>query len=169
MRKRHDESFKLNTVSKALKRGPGETLEQVAQGHGIGYSTLTRWMHQVKQGQLSERTAGLLQEKRPKDWTVGEKLQALMDTAGMDDSQRHGYCRQHGFYAHHLTQWKAELMNQDKRPGDDQLKTQNRALKEENRSLQRELKRKEKALAEAAALLVLKKKAQALFDLDEDN
>jgi len=51
----------------------------------------------------------------------------------------------------------------------DKLVAENRTLKQENKQLQRELQRKEKALAEAAALLILKKKAQALFGSDEDN
>lgn len=51
----------------------------------------------------------------------------------------------------------------------DKLAVENRTLKKENKQLQRELQRKEKALAEAAALLILKKKAQALFGSDEVN
>jgi hypothetical protein len=48
-------------------------------------------------------------------------------------------------------------------------KSEIRALKAENKRLQQELNRKDKALAETTALLVLKKKAQALFGSDEDN
>jgi len=46
---------------------------------------------------------------------------------------------------------------------------QMKALKEENKQLSKELRRKDKALAEAAALLVLKKKVDEYWDLKEDS
>ena len=46
---------------------------------------------------------------------------------------------------------------------------ENRQLKNENKALKKELRRKEKALAEAAALLILQKKANRLWGYDEDD
>jgi len=51
---------------------------------------------------------------------------------------------------------------------DLKYKAENVALRKKNADLERELRRKEKALAEAAALLVLKKKADAIWGEDED-
>ena len=70
-------------------------------------------------------------------------------------------------YTHHLHQWKQDFMR-SKTDTTDTLATQNRALKTENKQLQRELARKDKALAEAAALLILQKKVQTLFGWDEE-
>ena len=48
------------------------------------------------------------------------------------------------------------------------LQSENKKLKNENKQLALELRRKEKALAEAAALLILKKKADLIWGVDEE-
>ena len=77
-------------------------------------------------------------------------------------------CREQGLYAHHIKQWKAELDNglMSKQPTEA---AENKRLKQENKALKKELNRKEKALAEAAALLILQKKANRLWGYDEDD
>ena len=71
------------------------------------------------------------------------------------------WCRERGLFAHHLSDWKAAFCAPGKEtvPGLREV----RSLKDENAQLKRELVRKEKALAEAAALLVLQKKFRALW------
>lgn len=171
MKKRHTQSFKLKVVEKALNRTNNDTLESVAKQYGIGYSTLTRWMYEVKQGKLTEeRSAAMPKHKRPVDWSVEEKLQAIMDTERLDERDKGRYCREKGIYQHQIEHWKQQLMSKtDNNEQTQQYKTQIKALKEENKRLQKELARKEKALAEAAALMILKKKAQALFGSDEED
>ena len=51
------------------------------------------------------------------------------------------------------------------RPQSEEVRT----LKKENKSLKKDLNRKEKALAETAALLVLKKKAQEIWGGPEED
>jgi transposase-like protein len=64
-------TFKLNAVEKALGRREDETLEQVAQQIGIGYSTLTRWMTQVNAGKLTATaTPATASARRPEDWSI---------------------------------------------------------------------------------------------------
>jgi hypothetical protein len=71
------------------------------------------------------------------------------------------WCRERGLFAHHLTAWKAAFCSEEKAvPVTREL----RGLKDENEQLKRELLRKDKALAEAAALLVLQKKFRALWE-----
>ena len=60
MRKNHTQSFKIKAVEKALNRAQHQTLGQVADQLSIGYSTLTRWMYEVKQGKLSEDSSAML-------------------------------------------------------------------------------------------------------------
>lgn len=161
--------FKLHAVEKALQRGD-QTLESIAGELGIGYSTLSRWISQVNTGKLTApgvpSTSGL---RRPEDWSAQEQWQALLDTASLTEPALGVYCRRHGIYTHHLQHWKDAFMRKTTDETTQTLKAQNRALKDENKRLQRELHRKEKALAEAAALIVLKKKVQALYGEDEDN
>ena len=79
------------------------------------------------------------------------------------------YCREHGIYSFQLTQWKNAFMTQPKvdkqKPNADEMK----ALITENKQLKQEIRRKDSALAETAALLVLKKKASLIWGELEDD
>ena len=84
----------------------------------------------------------------PMDWRPEERLAALQQSYGLLGEDLNAWCRERGVFAHQLEQWKANFCS---------------TLKVENQSLERELLRKDKALAEAAALLVLQKKFRALL------
>jgi len=89
---------------------------------------------------------------------------ALHESHGLVDEALNAWCRERGLFAHHLAQWGADFCVVG-RAGNRQENAQEiRELKQANMQLQRELNRKEKALAEAAALLVLQKKYRALFE-----
>ena len=108
-------------------------------------------------------------EKTPRQWTAEEKLEIIIACESMDTEQISAHCREQGVYPHHVKQWKAQMlksMSASARPGNP---AQAKQLREENRSLKKELRRKEKALAEAAALLVLKKKAEQIWGTGEDD
>ncbi len=104
-----------------------------------------------------------LRSKRPQDWSLAERLQMLLECHGLDEEALNALCREKGVFRHHLEQWQAAFIAGGSRVNRAQL----RELKVTNKALTRELNRKEKALAEAAALLVLKKKYQALW-VEED-
>ena len=70
------------------------------------------------------------------------------------------WCREQGIFAHHLTAWRADFCNVSNSFKHDKNL---RVLKNKNEQLKRDLARKEKALAEAAALLILQKKFNALW------
>ncbi|WP_440867757.1 transposase [Symbiopectobacterium purcellii] len=74
------------------------------------------------------------------------------------------YCRRKGLYPEQLQQWKDELMQ----PGQREEQAEIKRLRKENQQLNREIARKNKALAEAAALLLLEKKLKALFDEENE-
>ena len=99
-------------------------------------------------------------EKRPQDWSAEEQLLALQETHSLSGDALAAWCREHGVFAHNLTSWKTAFCTESKAaPGNREFKV----LKDENDQLKRELMRKEKALAEAAALLILQKKFRALW------
>jgi hypothetical protein len=100
-------------------------------------------------------------EKRPQDWTPEEQLLALHQTHGLSEEERNAWCRERGLFAHHLVAWHQAMVAPAANSGTPQ---EMRSLKDENQQLKRELARKEKALAEAAALLVLQKKFRALWE-----
>ena len=106
-------------------------------------------------------------ERRPEDWSLSERLQAIIDTGQLDENALNSWCRQQGLYPHHVKQWKEDFVTATPMYKASSNST-HKSLMKENKQLKQELKRKESALAETAALLVLKKKAQQLLG-DEDN
>ena len=107
-----------------------------------------------------------MKSKRPEDWTAEEKLKALLEYDKLDEEQRGKYLREKGLHSIYLQRWQWEFIEayaskkKKTRGGDPKQKR----IKE----LEKELRRKDKALAETAALLVLKKKAQAIWGDPED-
>ena len=80
------------------------------------------------------------------------------------------YCRQRGLYPEQLDAWRTacEQANDWSRASDKQAKAAGRAYRKKVRQLEKDLARKEKALAEAAALLILRKKLNAMFEEEEE-
>lgn len=87
----------------------------------------------------------------------------------MSEEQLNAYCRKSGLYPPQLDQWKEELINELEGKGSSQKKSEQiKALEAEVHQLKKQLNRKDKALAEASAVLFLKKKAQELWGDRED-
>lgn len=176
MRARFNQSFKLQAVEKALSREEGISLAEMAKSLGVGNSTLNKWIYKsrnqtldwVSNGNVST-VRGMVIEKRPQDWTDIEKLNMVIRCGSMSEVELNQHCREQGLYAHHIKQWKDELASGVMTNKQATNAAENRRLKNENKALKKELQRKEKALAEAAALLILQKKVQAIWGSDEDN
>ena len=106
--------------------------------------------------------------KRPQDWSAEEKLQAVIEAATVSEVDLGAFLRRQGLHEAQLTQWRqlvlSGLKRAPKRPGKASTAQARRV-----RELERELARKEKALAEAAALLILKKKVREIWGDEDDN
>ena len=106
--------------------------------------------------------------KRPQDWSAEEKLQAVIEAAAVSEEDLGAFLRRQGLHEAQLTQWRqlvlSGLKQAPKRPGKASTGPDRRV-----RELERELARKEKALAEAAALLILKKKVREIWGDEDDN
>ena len=161
MTAKHSEAFIEQALVKAYSRGK-RTIKSVAQDLNVSYHTLKYWM---KNKAFTKNSTPAAREKRPQDWTSEQQMSALQETHGLCGESLQAWCRERGLFAHHLTSWKAAFCAQGKEtgPGGREVRT----LKEENLKLKRELVRKDRALAEAAALLILQKKFRALWG-DED-
>lgn len=78
------------------------------------------------------------------------------------------YCRENGIYPHHIKQWELDFIN-DNTEKSSLKKLNTKVFKTEINTLKKEIRRKDKALAETAALLVLQKKVHEIWGNDEDN
>jgi transposase-like protein len=158
----HSAEVREAAVRKAATRAAPQ--RTIAQEFGVSVTTVQNWLRQHRHnggGTMAQPA------KRPQDWTAAERLQALIETAGLSEGEVGGWCRGHGLHSHHLLQWRRELTAG--RAGDQAAQETLRALRAENRELKKALRRKEKALAETAALLVLKKKAELIWGEREDD
>lgn len=163
MRKQYSDAFVEQALIKVYSRGEGRTIRDVAGDLNVSYVTLKNW---VKRKSLDDVSASAAKEKRPQDWQRDEQLKALMETHGLGEEALQAWCREHGIFPHHLDSWRQNFITEQAPapvPEGRVLKT----LKNENDELKAELRRKDKALAEAAALLVLQKKFRALWDNED--
>ena len=152
-------------IKKALSRD-AQTIEQIAQENGIGLSTLSKW--------LQKKRAGLPIESRCRQSVESQenpsRLKHVLATANLEETAIGAYCRAHGIYSFQLTQWQEELMSgsSDKKKS-NQNNDEIKVLRAENKRLKQDLRRKETALAESSALLILKKKADLIWGDHEDD
>jgi transposase-like protein len=157
MKSNYSEEFIEQALVKLLSRG-SRSVKSVAQELNVNYHTAKNWL---KRGSTVKAGLVRVKERRPQDWSAQDQLVALHETHGLPGDALQAWCRERGLFAHHLTTWRAAFCETAKAgPGAREL----RSLKEENDQLKRDLLRKEKALSEAAALLILQKKFRALWE-----
>jgi transposase len=162
---RYSFEIKESVIKKVLVGN--KTLESIAREAGISRTTLNCWINDYKSRENNVNSEP--KERRPYDWSVTERIEALMTTGAMSDEEKGCWCRQRGIFMHHLEQWKKDVINGGNMKVSTSVYSEIRDLKKENAVLKKELQRKEKALAETAALLVLKKKADCIWgELKDD-
>jgi len=157
---RYGQAFKDKAVARLL---PPESasLETVAREMGVKAGTLERWSEQAQAQPAREGGAG-------RTWTAGARLEAVITTAAMNEAAKSAWCREHGVYPSDLTQWRASCTTALSAPEEVRASPQaTRADRKRIKELERELRRKDSALAETAALLVLSKKVAAIFNKDK--
>ena len=160
---------KRSIIQQALHRR-NRKISEIAAANNIGHSTLNRWLQRYKQGVVPENKKGSSAAKNTGSLTASEKFDHILATHGLSDVKLGEYCRRHGLYAHELEDWKSEVISSENSDDTSKaLKAELTTLKAENKKLERELKRKDKALAEASALLILKKKADLIWGESEED
>jgi transposase-like protein len=142
------------------------TQDAIAECYGVSRSSVQQWMRQARKVAGAAMTKA---EKRPQDWTAEERFAAILETQGMTEEERGAWCRRHGLHGHQLAQWQRDAVAGSRGELAAREQAELKRLRQENAELKRDLARKDKALAETTALLVLKKKAQLLWGQGEDS
>lgn len=141
------------------------TVVNLSREIGVSEATLYNWKKQFRaKGYVVPKKSTIADQ-----WDGKAKLAAVIQTAAMNEAERSEYCRKHGLYPEQIEAWKTAFEASD--PGEvaPSSKSDLAAERKKSRALEKELRRKEKALAEAAALLTLSKKAQAIWGTNEDD
>ena len=154
---RYGQAFKNKVVAKLLPPNTA-SIEEVSREVGVSVDTLERW-----------RAQALTTPARERAWSAAARFDAVLTTAPMDEATRSAWCREHGVYPQELAAWRASATQalaepEEQRASPKETASDRRRIKK----LERELRRKDKALAETAALLVLSKKLEAIFHKGED-
>jgi transposase len=152
------------SILKKVLRPEGRSIVEVSRETGVNEQTIRNWIKRSESGIFDDGN----QDSCPRFLTPREKYQLVVEAAGIENEKLGEFLRERGLHSEHITIWDQELRDMiDKKndPKDQELKE----LKKKNKELEKELQRKEKALAEAAALLILKKKLDTLTREHEDD
>lgn len=153
----YSDKIKATMVKKLLTQ-PDLSACALAKETGIPQQTLSRWM---RESAIISQQGRTMEAKRPKDWTVMEKFNAVIDYVKLDPAKKGTFLRTRGLHSAQIDMWKQDMLSSlDSSP-------QRRCKKDSKdiriKELEKDLQKKDKALAEAATLLILKKKAQAIW------
>lgn len=163
MTTKYSEEFKSSIIARLLSPN-NVRIPDLAKETGIPKDTLYTW--RIKHRGARSGDPG--QSGQLGQYSAEEKLAVVIETASLNEVEFGEYCRRKGLYPEQITGWKSVIMQgltkEPRKAEREQLLSQSKTIKQ----LERELHRKEKALAEAAALLVLQKKFQALLEGHED-
>ncbi len=159
--------FKEKILTK-LQPPENKSVSEVALEENIPTSTIYTWVSKArKQGQMIPNSSPGNDNK----WRSEDKMRIVIETFSLNEEELGQYCRKHGLYTTDIKRWRELLessFSNHIKPSKE-LAAELKAQKETNKQLERELRTKEKALAETAALLVLRKKADAIWgDPEED-
>jgi len=163
---RYSSELKASIIKKMMPPN-NISVSQLKKETGITDATLYTWRKQAKSQGVPVPGNG----KNPKQWSAEDKFSVLMETAPLNQAELSEYCRSKGLFAEQIAQWKQDFIAGSAQPAQER-KMNSITQKEDKKRIKRlesELNRKEKALAEAAALLVLSKKAQAIWGEAEED
>ena len=160
---RHSIEFKKSAVQKYLSRG-NRTVNEILQEIGVASPTIYQWRNQFA------NVSAMTKSTKPHARTAKEKFKALMEFEALPDEKRGEYLRKNGLHEENLVEWRQQI-EEAFTPRKKSLQERQELAAEKNKikQLEKEIRRKDKALAEVSALLVLKKKADLIWGTTEED
>ena len=142
-----------------------EFITKIAKAERLSEQTLRNWRDKARK----EGYAAPGKDSVPDNWSTKDKFLRVVETDSLNETELAEYARKKGLYIEQIKAWKDACMNANGGIAKEAARL-NRELKDsqkERKKLEKELQRKEKALAEAAALLVLVKSECDLGDPED--
>lgn len=158
---RYSNERKAAVLSRLLPPS-NQSVPEVAESEGICSATLYNWLNQVREQGVPVPGSRV---KHAEQWNGEAKFAVVLETQSMNEAEKSAYCREKGLYPEQVERWRQACIG-----GVGASSADNESLKQarnEIKRLKRAVDRKDKALAESAALLVLSKKFQALWEDEE--
>lgn len=150
--RKFSEDFKDSVVEKIMSRG-SQTITEVCRELGVSKSAVRCWISE------RDRVPGMKNSKGSGQWTAEAKLDAIIKSCSLSEAEMGVFLRQEGLHSHQISEWRAEVLTAlacSRKPGRD-------GSGPRIRELEKDLNRKDKALAEASALLILQKKVNLIW------
>ena len=163
---KYSEHFKVELIHRMMPPN-SEGVANISNETGVPEATLYKWKKQAKSQGLPLPGKNIKSEK----WSPQDKFSVVLETATLSEVELAKYCRSKGLYVEQVKAWRDACMQANggvaKQATDlqSELKNKNKDIKK----LEKELRRKDAALAETAALLVLRKKMNAIWGDNEED
>jgi len=167
--RRYSEAVRAD-VRRRMSPPHRQSVARISAELGIHVVTLYNWRKTWRlQGEVVPAS-----EKEPEGWGATDKFSVVLETAGLNATELSAYCRERGLYPEQVDRWRQASQDANEKPvltlkEQKELERLRAQDQKEIKRLQQELRRKDKALAEAAALLLAAKKIQAFWGEDADD
>lgn len=157
---RYSNSIKESVLRRILPPN-NEKVKLVSTELGIPSSTISTWLYKARRNNSIP-----INKSVHKRYTLKDKYQIIMKISSLNDKETGIYLRELGLHTQHLNVWNQELKDYmgNKKPTEDESTSD---LKKKIKTLEKELLRKDKALAEMATMIALKKKLDDFMDQRE--
>jgi transposase-like protein len=165
--RRYSEAVKAE-VRRRMGPPQRQSVAELSKELGIHVITLYKWRKAWRlQGEVVPAS-----QKDPEGWESADKFTVVLESAGLNCTELAAYCRERGLFPEQVARWRQSAQDANAQPlltmaDQKDLQKRHQEDQREIKRLQQELRRKDKALAEAAALLIASKKIQAYWGEDE--
>ena len=167
--RRYSETDKAD-VRRRMSPPARQSVAQISKELGIHLATLYAWRKAWRlQGEVVPAS-----EKAPETWSTADKFTVVLESAGLNATELGAFCRERGLYPEQVDRWRQAAQDANANSmltmtDQKDLEKRHQQDQREIKRLQQELRRKDKALAEAAALLMASKKIQAYWGEDGED
>ena len=155
-----------SSVLRRLEEPTKDTITSLSDELGVPRTTIYQWIKKAE----TDKKKITFNHKPTNKWTSEDKFHVVLESSSLSETELGEYCRRKGIYVDEVKAWRDQCLKANQSTVEDpkELKESLKAEKELNKKLEKELRFKEKALAETAALLVLRKKANAIWGDPEE-
>ena len=150
-----------DAILRRMMAPENKLVSELARENGISKQTLYHWQKNLHAKGMPVPGNG----KNAEDWSSKDKFAVVLETASLNQAELAEYCRSKGLFVEQIAAWHEACQQANAhtvertREQREQSKNDRKRIKE----LEKELLRKERALTEAAAIIILRKKAQAIW------
>lgn len=162
---KYNKEFK-DSILRRMMPPENISIAKLSEETGVTETTLYKWRNEARIKGYATPGDG----RGAESWSTEDKFLIVMETYSMNEEELSAFCRSKGLYKEQIEAWRDACKNANGRELSQtrQLSTELREEKKRAKLLEKDLQIKEKALAETAALLILRKKARAIWGDPED-